>query len=137
MLRILWFGETVDQKNFQTILPQTCAPTKIPLVSMGDRAEGQVCADPWARTPIGASGIFIFWFPLLSLYLVPSLLFSSLVTRKKRPRIPFVFILYHIVVLLSKFSYEARDMCDFGKPQKINNEKQFVFHKSGASWSVG
>ena len=29
---------------------------KFPLVSMGGRAEGQACADPGARTPIGASG---------------------------------------------------------------------------------
>ena len=32
---------------------------KFPLVSMGGRAEGLVCADQGARTPIGASGIFI------------------------------------------------------------------------------
>ena len=31
---------------------------KFPLVSMGDRAEGLACADPGARTPIGASGNF-------------------------------------------------------------------------------
>ena len=30
---------------------------KFPLVSMGVRAEGLACADPGARTPIGASGI--------------------------------------------------------------------------------
>ena len=29
---------------------------KFPLVSMGARAEGLACADPGARTPIGASG---------------------------------------------------------------------------------
>ena len=29
---------------------------KFPLVSMGGRAEGFACADPGARTPIGASG---------------------------------------------------------------------------------
>ena len=33
----------------------TCAE-KFPLVSMGGRAEGLACADPGARTPIGASG---------------------------------------------------------------------------------
>ena len=33
----------------------TCAG-KFPLVSMGGRAEGLACADPEARTPIGASG---------------------------------------------------------------------------------
>ena len=30
---------------------------KFALVSMGGRAEGLACADPGARTPIGASGI--------------------------------------------------------------------------------
>ena len=30
---------------------------KFPLMSMGGRAEGLVCADPGARTPIGVSGI--------------------------------------------------------------------------------
>ena len=34
----------------------TCAG-KFPLVLMGGRAKGQACADPVARTPIGASGI--------------------------------------------------------------------------------
>ena len=33
----------------------TC-PGKFPLTSMGGRAEGLACADPGARTPIGASG---------------------------------------------------------------------------------
>ncbi len=33
----------------------TCA-RKFPLSSMGERAEGLACADPGARTPIGASG---------------------------------------------------------------------------------
>ena len=37
---------------------------KFPLVLMGGRAEGLACADLGARTPIGASGNFIF--PLLS-----------------------------------------------------------------------
>ena len=32
---------------------------KFPLVSMGGRAEGLACADPGARTPIGASGNYI------------------------------------------------------------------------------
>ena len=31
---------------------------KFPLVSMGGLAEGHACAEPGARTPIGASGIF-------------------------------------------------------------------------------
>ena len=35
---------------------------KFPLVSMGGRAEGLACADPGARTPIGASGNFSFLF---------------------------------------------------------------------------
>ena len=42
---------------------------KFPLVSMGGQAEGLACADPGARTPIGASGIFLTFFvrkPLLS-----------------------------------------------------------------------
>ena len=34
----------------------TCAD-KFPLTSMGGRAKGLACADPGARTPIGASGI--------------------------------------------------------------------------------
>ena len=33
---------------------------KFRLVSMGGRAEGLACADPGARTPIGASGIVLF-----------------------------------------------------------------------------
>ena len=32
---------------------------KFPLVPMGGRAEGLACADPGARTSIGASGIFV------------------------------------------------------------------------------
>jgi hypothetical protein len=34
---------------------------KFPLVSMGGRAEGLACTDPGARTPIGASGNFLFF----------------------------------------------------------------------------
>ena len=37
----------------------TCAG-KFPLMSMWGQAEGLVCADPEARTPIGASGILLF-----------------------------------------------------------------------------
>jgi hypothetical protein len=37
---------------------------KFSLVSMGARAEGLACADPGARTPIGASGIFLSTKPL-------------------------------------------------------------------------
>ena len=44
----------VDQKNCQTI-SDMCAE-KFPLMSMGGRAEGLVCADPGARTPISTSG---------------------------------------------------------------------------------
>ena len=36
----------------------TCAG-KFPLVSMGGQVEGLTCADPGARTPIGASGNFV------------------------------------------------------------------------------
>ena len=32
---------------------------KFPLVSMGGRSEGLACADPGARTPIGASGNYL------------------------------------------------------------------------------
>ena len=32
---------------------------KFPLVLMGGREEGLACADPGARTPIGASGILV------------------------------------------------------------------------------
>ena len=50
----------------------TCAE-KFPIVSMGGRAEGLACADPGARTPIGASGIlgiFLFFFSSSFLVLV-------------------------------------------------------------------
>ena len=48
----------------------TCAG-KFPLVPIGGRAEGLACADPGARTPIGASGIFFLLSlsPSLSLQL--------------------------------------------------------------------
>ena len=45
---------------------------KFPLVSMGGRAEGLACADPGARTPIGASGNFFSSF--LVVFLLPPLL---------------------------------------------------------------
>ena len=35
---------------------------KFSLVSIGGRAEGLVCADPVARTPIGASGNLYIYF---------------------------------------------------------------------------
>ena len=38
---------------------------KFPLVSMGGRAEGLACADPGARTPIGASGNVLLFFLVL------------------------------------------------------------------------
>ena len=36
--------------------PADMCAEKFPLVSMGGQAEGLACADPGARTPIGASG---------------------------------------------------------------------------------
>jgi hypothetical protein len=52
----------------------TCAG-KFPLVSMGGRAEGLACADPEARTPIGASGnsfsFLLFIFFLIPLFKTP------------------------------------------------------------------
>ena len=42
---------------------QTRVPGKILLVSMGGQAEALACADPGARTPIGASGIFDMVIP--------------------------------------------------------------------------
>ena len=49
-----WLGEMFEGDS-----ADTCAG-KFPLVSMGGRAEGLACADPGARTPIGASGISHF-----------------------------------------------------------------------------
>ena len=43
---------------FQVDSADMCAG-KYPLVSMGGRAEGLACADPGARTPIGAIGNFL------------------------------------------------------------------------------
>jgi hypothetical protein len=40
---------------------------KFPQVSMGGQAEGLACADPGARTPIGASGNFGIVFPFFSM----------------------------------------------------------------------
>jgi hypothetical protein len=48
---------------------------KFPLVSMGGRAEGLACADPGARTPIGASGFFIYYL-LYSLGVFKSIFYS-------------------------------------------------------------
>jgi hypothetical protein len=47
-LRELFEGDSADM----------CAG-KFPLVSIGGQAEGLASADPGARTPIGASGIFL------------------------------------------------------------------------------
>ena len=54
---------------------------KFPLVSMGGRAEGLACADPGARTPIGASGNFDI-FPFLVLVFL-FLLFPPLLNPNK------------------------------------------------------
>ena len=59
---------------------------KFPLVSMGRRAEGLMCADPGARTPMGASGNYYFCFIPAIFLLRQSIVFvcgqnnSSLVT---------------------------------------------------------
>jgi hypothetical protein len=50
-LREMFEGDSADM----------CAG-KFPLTSMGGRAEGPVCADPGARTPISASEMFCFLF---------------------------------------------------------------------------
>ena len=49
---------------FESDSEDMCAG-KFPLVSMGGRAEGLACADPGARTPIGASGIFNYIFSII------------------------------------------------------------------------
>jgi hypothetical protein len=67
---LLRFGEKIDQKSFNFIYflnrkvlrivstpAQVMCAEKFPLRLMGDRAEGQACADPGARIPIGASVI--------------------------------------------------------------------------------
>ena len=45
------------EEMFEVDSADMCAE-KFPLVTMGGRAEGLACADPEARTPIGASGNF-------------------------------------------------------------------------------
>ena len=52
-LAIKLIRKTVRQ--FPPPPPDMCAE-KFPLVLMGGRAEGLACADPGARTPIGARG---------------------------------------------------------------------------------
>ena len=55
-------SETSDMNSeglgemFEGDSADTCAG-KLPFTSMGGRAEGLACADPGARTPIGASRI--------------------------------------------------------------------------------
>ena len=46
---------------FEGDFADTCAEI-FSLMTMGGRAEGLACADPGARTPIGASGNFFFFF---------------------------------------------------------------------------
>jgi hypothetical protein len=53
-LLIAWNGEKIDRNISASVVR--------------GRAEGQACADPWARSPIGASGKFEMYFPLLFLY---------------------------------------------------------------------
>ena len=61
-LRIAWNGEKIDQTIFQfTPTPDMCAE-KFPLVSMEGWAEGKAGTDPGARTPIGASGIYYYFY---------------------------------------------------------------------------
>ena len=45
------------EEMFEVDSADMCAGV-FPLVLMGGRAEGLACANPGARTPIGASGIF-------------------------------------------------------------------------------
>ena len=51
------FGEM-----FECNSADKCAE-KFPLVSMGGQADGLKCADPGARTPIGASNFFFIGQP--------------------------------------------------------------------------
>ena len=44
--------------TFEGYSADTCG-RKFTLMSMGGRAEGQACADPEARTPIGVIGIIL------------------------------------------------------------------------------
>ena len=50
---------------FEGDFADTCAKTH-PLMSMwgGGQEDGQACADPFARTPIGMSGIYFLIFLL-------------------------------------------------------------------------
>ena len=51
-----WLGEM-----FEGYSADTCTG-KFPLLSMGGRAEGLAFTDPGARTPIGASGNFHYYY---------------------------------------------------------------------------
>ena len=46
MLRIAWFGEKVDQKNFQKIPPTDMCAEKFQLMLMGGWAEGLASQTP-------------------------------------------------------------------------------------------
>jgi hypothetical protein len=65
--KLSYDSETSDMTSdglgemFECDSADTCAG-KFPLRSMGARAEGPACADPGARTPIGVSGNFFFFF---------------------------------------------------------------------------
>ena len=50
---------------------------KIPLVSMGGWAEGLACADPGARTPIGASGNLCLNCPTAHRMFVPHIVLDT------------------------------------------------------------
>ena len=69
--KLSWGSETSDMTSeglgemFEGDSADMCA-VKFPLVSMGALAEGLMCADPGARTPIGASGIGIIPLPTLA-----------------------------------------------------------------------
>ena len=65
---------------FEGYSAETCAG-KIPLLPMGGRAEGPACADTGARTPIGASGIFVSL--LLSFFLSGVLFYMKLCLAPK------------------------------------------------------
>ena len=54
--KVLWIAWNGDNRF---ALPPRHACRKIPLLSIGGWSEGQVCADPEARFPIGISGIFL------------------------------------------------------------------------------
>ena len=62
--------EVVEVVGLDGCLTRLCYG-KFTLVSMGGRVEGLACADPGARTPIGASGNFhpFFFIPWLTVHL--------------------------------------------------------------------